>query len=57
MSMDFRLSILHLNSQNWAVSVDLGTGAQRIVEPVHFTSTVWAKQVCFHGIYILELMT
>lgn len=57
MSMDFRLSILHLNSQNWAVSVDLGTGAQRIVEPVHFTSTVWAKQMCFHGIYILELMT
>lgn len=58
MSMDFRLSVLHLNySQNQALHVDVGTGAQRIVVAVHLTSTVWAKQMCFHGIYILELVT
>lgn len=58
--MEFGFSILHLNySQNWAFSVDIGTGAHwywRIVVPVHFTSTVWAK-LCFHGLYILELVT
>lgn len=56
--MDFKLSLLHLNySQNWALNVDLGTGAQGIVVPVHFTSTVWTKQMYVHGICILELVT
>lgn len=58
MSKDFGFSILHLNySQHWAFNVDVGTGAQGIVVPVHFTSPVWAKQMCFHGLYILELVT